>query len=257
MERIKKVGFLSIHDIWFDNQRFFESDSKICALHTNDHIDKTRYDFRLDTKTFLLDISKEPDELFKGNAFRAVRHSINKAVKDGIIVRKVENDTEIETYLSFQKEFCKQKGIPMLSKEEVKELECYYAVTQEGDYLGACAFLESEDKQLFRYKYGATKHTMYANEIIFWHVIRAYHEKGYQYFDFGGVIPTEDKESYYYRHYQFKKKFGGELIDSYTYFKIKGIYRVFYYLFIGFVKLFFKGDVNGFTNWLSQKKILR
>ena len=55
----------------------------------------------------------------------------------------------------------------------------------------------------------------------------------------------------------FKKKFGGELIDSYTYFKIKGFYRLFYYIFIKCVQIFFKGDVNEFTNWLNEKKILK
>ena len=84
-----------------------------------------------------------------------------------------------------------------------------------------------------------------------------YRAKGFQYFDLGGCVPTEDKESYYYRHYHFKKKFGGELIDSYTYFRIRGFYRIFYCIFDKFVQLFFKGDVNGFTNWLNQKGILR
>lgn len=257
MERTKKIAFIKMHDIWFNKSTYLTSNATICALHTNEVLDKSMYDFRLDTKTFLLDISKDPENLFVGKKFGPVRHAINKAIKDGIKVRRVETEEEIDQYLTFQKQFCAKKGIPVLSKEEMKELNCYYAISAEGEYLGACAFLEDEGGQLFRYKYGATKHKMYANEILFWHAICEYHARGFTYFDFGGVIPTDDKESYYYRHYQFKKKFGGQLIDSYTYFKIKGGYKVFYYVFLLFVKVFFKGDVNGFTNWLNQKKILK
>lgn len=47
------------------------------------------------------------------------------------------------------------------------------------------------------------------------------------------------------------------LASSYTYFRIKGIYRIFYGMFNKVVQVFFKGDVNGFTNWISQKGILK
>lgn len=257
MEREKKVAFLTIHDIWFDTECFAQSKYAIAALHTNDVLDKKKYDFSQEGKTFLLDISQEENDIFFQFDYKSARYAINKAIRDGVSVHKLCTDAEKKQYMEFQQKFCEQKGIPLLHEEELESLTGYYALSAEGEYLGACTFIESGDGKTVRYKYGATKHKLNANEIILWEAIRDYHEKGFQYFDFGGCVPTEDKDSYYYRHYHFKKKFGGELVISYTYFRIRGIYRIFYRLFNKFVQVFFKGDVNGFTNWLSQKGILK
>lgn len=257
MVRIKKIGFFSIKDIWFDTFAFANSNCAITALHTNDVLEETVYDFKLVAKTFLLNIEDDKEKIFTGFEYKSARYAINKAVRDGVCIYKVKSPEELEQYMEFQKAFCEQKEIPVLSTEELAGLHIYYAMSKEAEYLGACAFIESEDKKTVRYKYGATLHKLNANEAILWHVICEYHDKGFAYFDFGGCIPTDDKNAYYYRHYRFKKKFGGELIDSYTYFKIKGIYRGLYVGMLVFVKIFFKGDINNFTNWLNRWKILR
>lgn len=257
MERIKRVGILNIYDIWFDTRLFEESNMPIVSLHTNDILDKKEFDFRLVNKTFLLDISDDNEKIFAKFDYKSARYAIKKAMRDGVIVKKISEISEYEQYLKFQKSFCEQKGIPVLHYEELKGLNCYYAVSKESEYLGACAFIESADKKTVRYKYGATLHKLNANEIILWKAIQDYHEAGFIYFDFGGCIPTEDKDTYYYRHFHFKKKFGGELIDSYTYFKIRGFYRIFYYGFLLVIKVFFKSDVNSFSNWLNKRKILK
>lgn len=257
MERIKRVAFLKIHDIWFDEELFKRSKWAITALHTNAILDRKEYDFDQNTKTFLLDISEDIEKIFSKFEYKSARYAINKAVRDGVTVHQIESEAERKQYMEFQNSFCAQKGIPCLNKEELQSLTSYYATSKDNEYLGACAFIESADRKTVRYKYGATLHKLNANELILWEVIKEYHRKGFKYFDFGGCVPTEDKQSYYYRHYHFKKKFGGELIDTYTYFKIKGFYRIFYYIFSWFVHMFFRGDVNGFTNWLNQKKILK
>jgi len=257
MERKKKVAFLTIHDIWFDIECFERSKCAIVALHTNDVLDKGEYDFYQITKTFLLDIAQEEQKIFSKFEYKSARYAINKAVKDGVTVHRIRTDEEKKQYMIFQKKFCEEKSIPCLDEDELESLTAYYARSADGEYLGACAFIEAEDGKTVRYKYGATEHKLNANEIILWEAIKAYRERGFCFFDFGGCVPTDDKESYYYRHYHFKKKFGGELTDTYTYFKVSGVYRVFYYIFNVFVDIFFKGDVNGFTNWLYQKGILK
>ena len=257
MERVKKIAFLSIKDVWFDISSYLNSKYAITALHTNDIICKSEYDFKLNSKTFLLDISEDIEDIFAKFEYKSARYAIKKSIKDEVRISRVTKPDEIKQYMEFQKKFCEQKRIPMLHETELQGLTCYYALSKEQEYLGACAFIESADGKTVRYKYGATLHKLNANEAILWHAICEYHNKGFNFFDFGGCIPTEDKNSYYYRHYHFKKKFGGELIDSYTYFRIRGLYRIFYYGFILLVNLFFGGDVNCFINWLSEKKILK
>ena len=203
MERKKRVAFLTIHDIWFDTERFAQSKHAIAALHTNEILEEDQFDFRQETKTFLLDISKEEEAIFSKFDYKSARYAINKAIRDGVTVHRLCTDAEKKQYMAFQQEFCREKGIPLLQEEELESLTGYYALSAEGEYLGACAFIESSDGRTVRYKYGATKHKLNANEIILWEAIKDYRAKGFQYFDLGGCVPTEDKESYYYRHYHF------------------------------------------------------
>lgn len=257
MKRYKKIGFIKIEDIWFDEERYQKAKGKIISLHTNAKLEKSIYDFRLTAQTFLLDISQPEEIIFAGFEYKSCRYPINKARRDGVRIWKAESNEEKEQYLKYQNIFCSGKEIPTVSAEELEELEIYCAESSEQEFLGGCAFIISADRETVRYKYGATAHKLNANEAILWEAICDYHKRDFKIFDFGGCIPTDDKDSYYYRHYHFKKKFGGKLSDSYTYFKIKGFFRIFYYLFIVFVKLFFHGDVNGFTVWLNKKGLLQ
>ena len=257
MQRYKKVGFLKISDIWFDEPAFMAAKEKIISFHSNEVLDRSLYDFKLTGKTFLLDITRAEEDIFAGFDYKSGKYCINKANRDGIRVWKAKDEVEKEKYIEFQNIFCEKKEIPKVDKNELEHLEIYCAETPDKEFLGGCAFILSADCKTVRYKYGATAHKYNANEAILWRAICDYHKDGAEAFDFGGCVPTEDKTSYYYRHYHFKKKFGGVLVDSYTYFKIRGGYRICYFLFVGLVRLFFHGDVNGFIVWLNRKGLLR
>jgi len=257
MYRYKKIGFVKILDIWFDTGRYLSEEYNIKILHSNDKLHQEYYDFKLNTKTFLLDISKDKKDIMAGFDNKSCRYCINKAMRDEVRVWKAFEREDRTKYLLFQEEFCLRKEIPNVTEEDVQNLDIYCAESKEGEFLGGCAFLLSEDKQTVRYKYGATMHKLNANEAILWRAMCDYHDEGYRIFDLGGCVSTEDKDSYYYRHYHFKKKFGGELVDSYSYFSIKGIYRVFYYMFLGILKIFFGGDVNGLVQWLNKRGLIQ
>lgn len=246
-----------MEDIWFDDARFIASNKGIQILHSNAELNEKEYDFVLGGKTFVLDISKPENEIWLKLENKSCRYAINRALRYGVTVKKVESEEERNKYLDFQNNFCQEKGIPSVSRADIDELDVYYAEDSQGDYLGGCAFLKSQDHKTVRYKYGATVHRLRANEAILWKAICEYHVQGYENFDFGGCIPTEDRESYYYRHFEFKKKFGGELVESYTYFKIHGIYRVGYWLFSIVLKLCFKNDLNQFVIWLNKLGMIR
>lgn len=257
MYRIKKISFIKILDIWFDEQLFMEAKDKIVSFHTNKILDQSMYDFRLTGQTFLLDITRKEQDIFADFDYKSCRYCINRAKRDGIHVWKAENGNEKARYLEFQNSFCAEKEIPKVDASELDDLEVYCAMTPESEFLGGCAFIISGDNKTVRYKYGATAHKFNANEIILWHAICDYHNRGFEVFDFGGCVQTDDRESYYYRHYHFKKKFGGVLSDSFTYFRIKGVYRLGYLFFIDFVRFFFHNDVNGFIVWLNKKGFIR
>ena len=256
MIREKKVFWLTIEDIWFERQRFADSDMKIACLHSNSVLDKGEYDAVLVGQTMLLDISRDVEEIFKGFDQKSCRYPINKAQRDGVRVIKADSEKDYETYLEFENSFCREKGIPLVSMEEMKKLDVFYALSAEGEYLGGCAFIVCHEESIVRYKYGSTLHKLNANEAILWKAICHYHDAGIGMFDFGGVVPTEDRESYYYRHYHFKKKFGGDQADSYVYYKMTGFYRAVYRCFELFVRVFFGGNMNEAVNWINRRGMI-
>ncbi len=257
MYRYKKVAFIRILDIWFDTERYRSARHPVKMLHSNDRLPQKAYDFSLTAKTFLLDIARDTDDIMAGFDAKSCRYCIRRAQKDGVRVWKACGDQEREIYLDFQSSFCREKGIPDVTREDIRDLDIYCAESQDGEFLGGCAFLLSADHRTVRYKYGATKHRLNANEAILWRAICDYHDAGYVCFDLGGCTPTEDKESYYYRHYHFKKKFGGTLEDSYTYVSVRGVYRACYLIFSLFLKLFFHGDANRLVVWLNKRGLIR
>lgn len=257
MQRYKRILFLKILDIWFDEESFLNSRGKIICLHTNASLEEAKYDFKLTTQTFLLDISRTKENIWAGFEYKSCKYPINKAERDGIYVWKACDLSDKKKYLNFQNEFCEEKRIPKVDEKELDELEVYCAEGPEKEFLGGCAFLVSADGKTVRYKYGATAHKLNANESILWKAICDYHHRNFVIFDFGGCVKTDDKESYYYRHYHFKKKFGGELAESYAYFKLRGYWKVLYYLFACILKVFFGGDVNALTVWLNKKGFIR
>lgn len=255
MIRFKKVGPLKVLDVWFENNTFLTTKSKIAILHSNDVIEKEKYDFSFVTYTLTLDITASQEELYK-KLNRGCRGRINRAERSEINVYRTTDKEELDSFNEYQAEFCKRKHTPVVDRAELDDLEVFLARNKEGDFLGGCAFLISDDNKLVRYKYGATEHELNANEAILWKAICHYHERGFEVFDFGGCVPTEDESSYYYRNYMFKKKFGGELAESYLYYKIRGIYRIFYFGFDILVKIFFKGNVNDCVMWLNDRKLI-
>ncbi|WP_160558430.1 peptidoglycan bridge formation glycyltransferase FemA/FemB family protein [Parablautia muri] len=257
MFRYKNLAFLKIFDIWFEEELFYTADSSIKCLHENKKIDKNMYDFKITAKTFLLDISKEIEDIFACFDYKSCKYAINRANRDGIRVWKVEDSDDKKKYFDFQNLFCEEKGIPKLDADELNNIEIFCAETDEKEFLGGCAFIISGDKKTVRYKYGATLHKYNANEAIIWYAIQNYHARGFEMFDFGGVMPTEDKTSYYYHHYKFKKKFGGDLIDSYIYFKLKGVLKVLYCPFEIILKYCFKQDINNLVIWLNKHRCMK
>jgi lipid II:glycine glycyltransferase (peptidoglycan interpeptide bridge formation enzyme) len=257
MFRYKKIGFIKILDIWFEEELFYTAQSSIKCLHENKVLDKKKYDFALVGKTFILDISREPSEIFNGFSYKSCKYAINKATRDGIHVWKAEKDDEKIEYMRFQNSFSREKKIAEISSDELAGVDVFCAETQDKTFLGGCAFVLSDDNMTVRYKHGATSHMLNANEAILWEAIKFYHSRGVAYFDFGGVVITDDKSSYYYRHYKFKEKFGGELADSYTYFRMKGKWKIAYFFFKLLLMCFWRGDVNNFVNWLNRYGMLK
>ena len=100
-------------------------------------------------------------------------------------------------------------------------------------------------------------HRSCENELLIWHAIQYAKDAGYAYFDMSWILSIEDKNSDQYRLYQFKKKFGGNLVPFYSYVKLRGPFKVFGILFKLILNFFFKGDLNNFTLLLKKMKVFK
>ncbi len=246
MERFRKKMFFNIHDVWFDLIKYHESKYLIKILHTNKIIDN--YSIIIKEKTFTIDLSQDIDVILSNMDKKSAQYPISKALKSGVYVSKAESETELRKYFNFFDDFAKKKSIPSIAYDELLDYDVFLAYSKENELLGGCAFLIDDESSTYRYKHGATLYKYNENDLILWEAIKYAKTIGYKIFDFGGVKITQDKQSYYYRHYKYKEKFGGDLTDFYCYIKFSGILKLFTFTFKFILNVFFNGDFNRLIN---------
>lgn len=251
MIRRRKISFLNISDVWFDRDQFYREKEPIVILHTPEVINNKKLLVKVE-KTFVIDLSMPQENIF-ANFKKSARYPINKAIKDGVIVDKVSNREQADSFYKFFTDFSSRKKIPPMKRDELDNYEIFYAISPEGEYLGGCAFVKAADKSVFRYKHGATSYKNGENDLILWEAIKFAKINGYRTFDFGGVTVTDNKKSYYYRHFKFKEKFGGDLTDFYTYIILSPVLLWLYPISLFIIKF----DLNKLTNILSCSQLLK
>lgn len=213
---------------------------------------------KISYKTFLIDLSKTKEEIYSAFDYTGARYKINKALKSGVIVKRAETAAEKQKFYDFYQTFAedprRENKILVLQNSELNNLDVFYAVSTEGEYLGGIGLLPSPDRRYLLYKYAATLHRFCENELMLWHAIQYAKDAQYAYFDMSWMWPTEDTKSDQYRLYQFKKKFGGNLVSFYTYVKLRGPFKVPGVMFRLILKYFFNGDIINFTLRLKKLK---
>ena len=257
MVRTRRFFLLKLSDYWFDESAFDHSISAISTLQTHKKLDQNKFSFKINFKTFHIDLSKSLEDIFTSFEPKSARYPIRKAEKAGVIIKRAETEKEKKDFNLFFKKFAEEKKIPLIQEEELSFYDVFYALSPTGELLGGTAFVKADDKSVYRYKHGATGHKYNENDLLLWTAIKYAKEAGYHYFDLGGVLITNDVNSYYHRHFKFKEKFGGELVDFYTYVKIRKPLSLLMFIPDLVVKLFFKRDYNGFINFLNKMNFLR
>jgi|GEM_PF-651582 len=251
MKRNRKIIFFNIEDYWFDIENYINSKSIIKILHTDKILNSKYYNLSIKDKTFTIDLRKDIEIIFN-NFEKSAKYPINKALRDGVHVKKAKEDKEYIDFYNFFTNFSKIKKIPEIEFKELKSYDLFYALSKEGEYLGGCAFVKDSNKSIYRYKHGATSYKYNENDLLIWEALKNAKEEGYLIFDLGGVTLTDDISSYYYRHYRFKKKFGGNLNYFYTYLKAKFPVNIIIYFLKIILIIFLSGDFNKFINFIHK-----
>ncbi len=244
-------------DVWFDESQFINSNKAISILHTPLRIERKSYSIQLLEKTFIIDLQNSIEKIFGSFESKSAKYPIRKAEKDGVVIKKAMTNEERAAFFYFFQKFSAQKKIPSIHQDELEWQDIFCAYSPAGEFIGGASFIKAADKTVYRYKHGATNYTNNANDLLLWSAIKYSKGAGYKFFDFGGVRIGEQKDSYYYRHYKFKEKFGGVLADFYTYIKFRAPLNHIMIIPDVFVRLFFGNDYTRFINFISRIKIMR
>ena len=252
MFREKNILFFKVDDCWFDKEIYNKSKAPITIYHGPD-VDRLNYGIVIKEYTFMIDLSQTEEEIMSKFDRKGLVYSIRHAEKKGYTSKRA-SEAEKNDFVKFFNRFAEKKGIPKVTARELADMDVYISYSPENALIGGTAFVKSADKKIYRYKHGANVYSTNANDMLLWSAIKAARREGYELFDLGGIRITDDKDSYYYRHYKYKEKFGGEIVAFYTCVKASVIFLPIISLLNFVVRVFFKSDFNSLINFINKIK---
>ena len=157
------------------------------------------------TKGYVLDLTKNKDELYRNMSYSSVRYSINKAIKSGVVIKELNNADEYanEYYKQLSEVFSKQGLTPTHSKEQTavmlnhtypNNILAFYAEDVEGQPIASAFFPYAGNYGFFS---GAASYLsaqkLCPNEPLMWKAIETLKERGVKYMEFGGGRRYKEK----------------------------------------------------------------
>jgi lipid II:glycine glycyltransferase (peptidoglycan interpeptide bridge formation enzyme) len=209
---------------------FSEKPFDINGLHAIEFRDsRTKVDVagfkRTSFGTLIMNLNREIDDIWKGMDKKSCRYGIEKAKKDGIIIKKNER---YEDFLELSKNFREKKGIGKNNYDEayLKKNGMLFIAEHDGELLAGAFFLS--DTIVLRWLVGASRRLETdkrqatiignSNRLLLWEALQYAKLQGFKEFDFGGYyIGPKDTDMDGIN--SFKKSFGGTFTWRYNYFK--------------------------------------
>ncbi|WP_321430943.1 peptidoglycan bridge formation glycyltransferase FemA/FemB family protein [uncultured Methanolobus sp.] len=171
-----------------------------------------KYDEHLD---FLIDLNRPEEEIWS-DIQKSRRKGINRAERNGIVVRSVENKEELDLCYNLVLETYKRFKIPIA---DISLFEAVYddlSITDHADFfiafkneevVGTRITLNYKDV-VYDWYAGSRQGVDYVDEALVWYILKINAGK-YKVFDFGGA-GHPDKP---YGVREFKRRFGGEMVN--------------------------------------------
>jgi hypothetical protein len=252
----RKIFCFTANYYWMDRGAFLNSRKSISLLRSADQLPENEYSFRLVYKTFLVDLAKSKDEIYAGFDYTRAVCPIKKAIKAGVVVRRAESAEDKLRYYEFYRAFAedpkRKNQILAVQKDELDKLDILYATSASGDYLGGIGLLPSADRRYLLAKYSATLHKFNEQDLLVWEAIQHAKDEGFAFFDLSWMLPSDDPNSMQYRLFQYKKKFGGDLVDFYSYVRLNGLMKLLGPPFRLVLRHFFDDNINNLALLLKK-----
>src|SRR3989338_6153664 len=166
-------------------------------------------------KTLLLDLRPAPADLLK-NMHPKGRYNIQLAGKQGVIIRQGKPDDFEQVWPMFQSTG-QRDGFGLHPKNYYRAMLKNLAAVElwlawSGDKIIA-ASLTAFYGDTATYLHGASDYDfrkLMASHWLQWQMIEAAKQRGYKYYDFHGIEPTDDPKHPWHGLTRFKKGFGGQ-----------------------------------------------
>jgi len=246
LEIESKRSVFKAKTIWFSDYPFdVENCSRIVFRECKNDVDLKGFT-KQEFTTLVIDLTQELDQIWNNMSRTACRQPINKAIKDGVVVKFNKNHDE---FYEIDKQFRKTKGIDAypISAEFMKKYGTVFTAEYDNEVIGGECYLE--DKDNIRSLIGSTKRLEVGNEkarqmgnatkLLFWEAIKYAKEKGIKEFDLGGYYTENNPDPQKERINAFKNSFGGHLVTHYIYEKdyskiyklTRNVYKIIKYRF--------------------------
>ena len=191
-----------------------------CGFHLSSHISQPRYLFALDIN------HQSPDELF-ANFKRNTRNHIRKAEKKGVVVRELakselsifktitESTSERRNFSDRTLDYYKQMYDLFHQRNEIKYVIAEAEIDGKTIPLSVAMFMLYGDEIVYLFSGSDQKYMRDYNAqyLIQWYMIKYASEHDFARYNFYGIQGLPDRNSKDYGIYDFKKGFGGRVIE--------------------------------------------
>ncbi|WP_321430938.1 peptidoglycan bridge formation glycyltransferase FemA/FemB family protein [uncultured Methanolobus sp.] len=174
---------------------------------------------------FIINLNKSKDELW-GSISKSKRRCVNKAKKQKLIFREIENRNEVKVFyeLVHQRYSLRNNPLEDISNFEAvydilvpKGMAKFFFIEHDGKCIGTRLVLLYKN-DIYAWYNGSDSEYLnyYPNDFAVWSVLEWGLENGFKRFDFGGGGNDTDVSSGWV---QFKRLFGGDMVNygRYTY----------------------------------------
>jgi hypothetical protein len=186
--------------------------------------------------TLVVDLRKEEEALWQG-VRKEGRNKVRKALKQGVEIKELGCDETLFTQAhSIIRETAMRNNVASWPEEEMRQALRFHGsrgvfrafiALHEGHpiaYQHVTFFNRNAQLGGVAYSDYSRQARIYGNDLMQWHVLQAMHQQGVQWLDYGGADP--DSEDPKVRGiYQFKAKWGGDLVRCNRFRLVAGVGR--------------------------------
>lgn len=223
LEIKKKRGLFKIKQIWFADYPYdVKGVDRIIFRDCKNKINAPGFSCEKIT-TLIIDLKQDLEIIWKNMSKSSCRYEVRRAEREGI---KIIIDQRFEDFIKMYKLFTKTKKIKKsnFTVQFMKKYGVLFIAELNGKIMGGQFYLR--DKSNMRLLLAPSKRLNVdgkdsilvgsGNRLIIWEAIKYAKEKGIKEFDFGGYYHGKDNRQFSSVS-EFKKSFGGEIVDHYIY----------------------------------------